>query len=92
MNEPDRTFYTPTMARIQAEQGNLGRAATIYQYLLRRSPDRTDLAEDLDAVEARLAARDPYDLVEPVSRWAEAMLMLNRVAELTKIGRRLRNR
>jgi hypothetical protein len=92
MNDTDRTFYTATMANIQAEQGNLARAAVIYRYLLRRGPRREDLAEALAEIEAQLAEKDPYDLVEIVSRWAELVLMLGRAGDLARVRRRLRSR
>jgi hypothetical protein len=90
MNQMDRTFYTATMAKIHAEQGNLAQAAVVYRYLLRRAPDREDLLEALTDIEAQLADKDPYDLAAPVSRWAELVLRLGRLADLARIRRRLK--
>jgi len=92
MSDTDRTFYTATMARLCAEQGNLARAVMIYRYLLRQSPQREDLAQALAEAEARLAALDPYDIVDQVRCWAELTLKSGRTAELGRIVRRLRHR
>jgi tetratricopeptide (TPR) repeat protein len=50
----DKTFYTLTMARVYADQGQYEEAARIYRYLLDQTPDRKDLREALDAVTAML--------------------------------------
>ena len=92
MVESDRTFYTVTMARMLAEQGNLAKAAEICRYLLRREPDREDLAEDLATIEADLRSKDPYDLVGVLSRWAELMLAQGRLGRLAVVRRGLRRR
>jgi hypothetical protein len=92
MNDSDRTFFTATMAGIYAQQGNLARAAQIYRHLLRQSPQREDLRQALVETEARLAALDPYDIVERVGLWAELTLKLGRVSGLDRVCRRLRIR
>jgi hypothetical protein len=92
MMDTDRTFYTATMAGLYAEQGNLARAVMIYRHLLNQSPQREDLAQALAEAEARLAARDPYDLVDPIRRWAQLALRQGRTAALTRIRRRLHSR
>lgn len=88
----DPTFYTVTMARMQSEQGNLARAAVIYRYLLRREPEREDLAEALAEVEDELRSKDRYDLVGIVSEWAELVLHLGRRRHLGRVVRSLRAR
>lgn len=91
MTERDRVFYTVTMAKMQAGQGNLSRAAEIYRYLLRREPDRDDLAEALAEVEDELRNKDPYDLVGIVSEWAEQVVQLGLHRRLTAMRAALRS-
>lgn len=92
MNGTDRTFYTATMAGLHAEQGNLTRAVMIYRHLLRQSPRREDLVQALAEAETRLAARDPYDIVDLIRRWAELSLKRGRTVALARIRRRLGHR
>ena len=90
MQSEDRLFYTVTMARIHADQGNLGKAAEIYAHLLRRDPQRDDLAEELAEVEDALREKDPYDLAGPISQWVELMLRTGRIRDLALMRQRLR--
>ena len=92
MVEADRTFYTVTMARMMADQGCLARSAEIYRYLLRRNPQREDLVEALAHVEAELAAKDPYELVAPLTEWAELTLAVGRLDRLVKLRNCLKRR
>jgi hypothetical protein len=92
MTTGNRIFYTATMARLYAEQGNLSRAVMIYRHLLREFPEREDLVQALADAEARLAARDPYDIVERISQWAHLTLKLGRTAKLGRIRRQLQTR
>ncbi len=50
MNDEYR-FYTPSMASVYAAQGHVEQAKEIYQYLLKRSPERQDLADALAVLE-----------------------------------------
>jgi hypothetical protein len=92
MTDTDRTFYTATMAGLYARQGNLARAVMIYRHLLRESPRREDLVHALAEAEARLAARDPYDIVEKISHWAQLTLRRSRITTLERCRRQLRTR
>ena len=85
MAETDRTFFTVTMARMMAEQGNLGRAAEIYRYLLHQNPDRDDLADALAQIDAELAAKDPYDLVNLLTEWADLAMSAGGLSRLARI-------
>jgi hypothetical protein len=88
----DRTFHTVTMARMLVQQGELARAADIYRYLLRGSPERDDLAQALARIEDELAAKDPYDLVTPLTEWAALTLEAGMLARLQTLRRCLRQR
>jgi adenylosuccinate lyase len=47
-------FFTPTMAKLYADQGYLRKAVQIYRHLVQQEPDRGDLRQDLAAVEERI--------------------------------------
>ena len=85
----DRFFYTATMARIHAQQGDLAKAAEIYRHLLRRDPGRQDLAEELAKIEARMQRKSANDLVPLFEQWAALNLKYRRLARLETIRRRL---
>ncbi len=70
----DKVFYTKTMAKIYADQGNLGKAAEIYRYLLEREPGRQDLIDALSEIEKKLFEKDPDDLVKLFSKWVDLLL------------------
>ena len=42
------------MARLYADQGYLRKAVQIYRYLVQQEPDRSDLRQEMAAVEERL--------------------------------------
>ena len=74
----NQVFYTRTMAKILADQGNLVDAAKIYRYLLKEDPGSQDLTEALADVERKLAERDPRDLVPLFTEWARLSLKAKR--------------
>ncbi|MDL2274914.1 hypothetical protein LJC22_02165 [Desulfosarcina sp. OttesenSCG-928-G10] len=47
-------FYTLTMARVYANQGQLDAALRIYRYLAAKTPDREDIRSEMAALEARM--------------------------------------
>ncbi len=70
----DKVFYTKTMAKIYADQSNLGKAAEIYRYLLEREPGRQDLIDALSEIEKKLFEKDPEGLVKLFSKWVDLLL------------------
>jgi hypothetical protein len=86
-NDP---FYTVTMAKLYVEQDNLGKAAEIYRYLIKKDPGRQDLVGALSEVELQLAEKDPYGLVELFSEWADLMLNCARMKNLARVRRKVR--
>jgi len=54
MMSQSKRFFTPTMARLYADQGYLRKAVQIYRYLVQQAPDRGDLRQDLAVVEERI--------------------------------------
>ncbi len=57
-------FFTPTMAKLYADQGYLRKAAEIYRHLLQQEPDREDLRGDLARVEEQIRRRTHPPLKE----------------------------
>ncbi len=81
----DKVFYTKTMAKIYADQGNLGKAAEIYRYLLELEPGRQDLIDALSEVNKRLFEKDPEDLVKLFSKWVDLLLKHYGLDKLKKL-------
>ncbi|MBI5062147.1 MAG: hypothetical protein HZB87_01380 [Desulfatitalea sp.] len=70
-------FYTPTMARLFAEQGYLRKAAEIYRQLLAHEPQRDDLRQALAALERQLAE-------QPAPSRKDTEMMLREWAQMLK--------
>jgi len=81
----DKVFYTKTMAKIYADQGNLGKAAEIYRYLLELEPGRRDLIDALSEVDKRPFEKDPEDLVKLFSKWVDLLLKHYGLHKLKKL-------
>jgi tetratricopeptide (TPR) repeat protein len=83
----EKTFYTLTMARVYADQGQYEEAARIYRYLLDQTPDRKDLREALDAVTAMLpeTAEPLQDLAGLVERWVRLIFRQNELRRFQQI-------
>ena len=88
MNHND-VFYTATMAKIYADQGNLLKAAEIYRHLLKQEPGRQDLIEALSAIEKKITARDPDNLVALFSKWIDLLFMYNSLKKLKDLQQRI---
>jgi hypothetical protein len=87
----DDVFYTVTMAKIYADQGNLLKAAEIYRHLLKQEPERQDLIEALSGVEKKIAAKNPDDLVSLFCEWIDLLFTFNMVNKLKQIQHHLKN-
>ncbi len=81
----DTVFYTVTMARVYANQGELKKACEIYRYILDQEPDRMDIADALLEVEKKLSEKRKDALVPLISRWIELLLKYNNLEKLKKI-------
>ena len=90
MNNND-VFYTATMAKIHADQGNLAKAAEIYRHVLQQEPDRQDLIEALVRVEKKREAKSQDALVALFSEWIDLLFTYTKVNTLNRIRRRLKN-
>jgi hypothetical protein len=81
----DEVFYTRTMAKVHTEQGNLGKAAEIYKYLLKQEPDRQDLINALSEIENKGFDKDLENLFMLFSEWIDLLLKYNNLQRLKKL-------
>lgn len=87
----DASFYTATMAKVYAEQGNFEKAAEIYRYLLKKEPARPELAAALAEVEPKLGRTgrsDWSDLAPLFQEWVELLLRYGNLQKLKRLRRR----
>ena len=81
----DTVFYTVTMARVYANQGELRKACEIYRYILEQEPDRMDVADALLEIEKKLPEKRREALVNLISTWVKLLLKYNDLEKLKKI-------
>ena len=81
----DDVFYTRTMAKVYADQGNLLKAAEIYRYLLKCEPEHRDLKDALSEVERKLNEKSPDDLSKLFIRWMDLLLKYHNVQKLMRL-------
>ncbi len=85
-------FFTQTMARVHAKQGNLEQAAEIYRYLIEQEPQRDDLGSELAAIDNQILETAPDHLAMLFEEWFELAFSLNRIQKLRKLERGLLQR
>ncbi|OQY11728.1 MAG: hypothetical protein B6I30_06220 [Desulfobacteraceae bacterium 4572_187] len=81
----NEVFYTRTMAKVHTEQGNLGKAAEIYKYLLKQEPDRQDFINALSEIENKGFDEDLENLFMLFSEWIDLLLKYNKLQRLKKL-------
>ena len=81
----DTVFYTVTMAKVYANQGELRKACEIYRYILDQKPDRMDVADALLEIEKKLPEKRREALVNLISTWVKLLLKYNDLEKLKKI-------
>lgn len=81
----DNVFYTRTMAKVYADQGNLLKAAEIYRHLLEGEPERRDLLDALSEIEKKLNEKAPDDLIKLFIRWIDLLLKYHNVQKLMRL-------
>jgi len=81
----DTVFYTVTMAKVYANQGELRKACEIYRYILEQEPDRMDVADALLEIEKKLPEKRREALVNLISTWVKLLLKYNDLEKLKKI-------
>jgi len=81
----DETFYTVTMARVHAQQGNLEEARRIYRYLLDKEPGHKDLVAALEAL-GTMEKNQGIDALLPLFReWLDLIFRYNKMKKLKKM-------
>jgi len=81
----DDTFYTVTMARVHAQQGNLEEARRIYRHLLDKEPERKDLAAALEALGNREESQEIDTLLPLFREWLDLIFRYNNMKKLKKL-------
>jgi len=87
----DHVFYTRTMAKVYADQGNLEKATEIYNYLLECEPGRQDLMDALADIERKRLEKNSERLERLLGRWLDLLLTYNRKKKLRKFKNYLKN-
>ena len=85
--DEDKTYYTVTMARVHAQQGNLEEARRVYRYLLEKEPGRPDLVEALEELEARGDDPGRENLLPLFREWLDLIFRYNKTQKLKKLNR-----
>ena len=88
----DEVFYTKTIAKVFAAQGNLEKAAEIYKYLLKREPQRHDLIDALSEIEKKRSQTGLGELEEMMGKWVDLLIKYNGIRKLKKLQRLLNER
>jgi len=89
----DTDFYTETMAKVYIDQGHLKKAAEIYQYLLKISPDKPDLVRALSDLSERITKNRQNKtsrLVNLFSQWIDLVHRYKQLQQLKKLRRDLK--
>jgi len=86
----DDIFYTKTMAKVYADQGQLDKAVEIYRFLLNEEPERQDLIDALAEIDRKRYAKDPEGLSQLFGTWIDLVLVYNSLQKLKKIKRLLK--
>jgi len=82
---PDETFYTVTMARVHAQQGNLEEARRIYRHLLDKEPERKDLVAALKALGTQEESQGIDTLLPLFGEWLDLIFRYNKMKKLKKL-------
>ena len=85
----DRTFYTVTMARVHAAQGNYQQAEAIYRYLIAQDPHREELVQALAEVEQQRKKASLPSLAPLFREWIDLTLQYNRMRKLKRLSKNL---
>lgn len=89
----DTDFYTETMAKVYIDQGHLKKAAEIYRYLLKISPDKPNLVHTLSELEQQIIKNRQNNSSGPVnlfSQWIDLVHRYKRLQRLKKLRKYLK--
>ena len=84
----DTEFYTATMAKVYADQGYTEKALEIYRYIFDREPERSDIADAIERLEAKLSIEAPAidnRILGLFHEWVALILTDDRLASLKKL-------
>jgi hypothetical protein len=84
-------FYTRTMAKVYADQGDLKNAEKIYKYLLAQEPGQPDLVEALSEIEKQRVGKSPDELLALFDQWIGLLLLHRNVQKLLNFKQLLKN-
>ncbi len=84
MNKDD-VFYTKTMAKVYADQGQLEKAVEIYLYLLKKEPGRQDLIDAISEIDKKRFEKNPERLGDLLNIWLDLLLRHGRLQQLKKL-------
>jgi len=85
-------FYTETMAKIFADQGNLEKAADVYRYLLESDPDRKDIFDKLFRINEQIAKKKRKSsdhIISLFREWINLALKYNNLQKLKRLSKSL---
>jgi len=84
-------FYTRTMAKVYADQGDLKNAEKIYKYLLAQEPGQRDLVEALSEIEKQRVGKSPDELLALFDQWIGLLLLHRNIQKLLNFKQLLKN-
>ncbi len=84
-------FYTRTMAKVYADQGDLKKAERIYKYLLAQDPGQQDLIEALSEIEKQRVGKSPDELSALFGQWIGLLLLHRNVKKLINFKQLIKN-
>jgi predicted Zn-dependent protease len=84
-------FYTRTMAKVYADQGDLKNAERIYKHLLAQEPGKRDLAEALSEIKKQRVGKSPDALSALFDQWIGLILLHRNVEKLLNFKQLLKN-
>ena len=84
-------FYTRTMAKVYADQGDLKNAEKIYKHLLAQEPGQRDLVEALSEIEKQRVEKSPDKILALFDQWIGLLLLHRNVQKLLNFKQLLKN-
>jgi hypothetical protein len=81
----DDVFYTRTMAKVYAAQGNLGKAAEIYTHLLKKDPGRQDLVDALSEIKSKGFDENREKFLALFTEWIDLLMKYNGMQQLKQL-------
>jgi len=81
----DDVFYTRTMAKVYAGQGNFAKAAEIYTHLLKKDPGRHDLVDALSEIKSKGFDKNREKLLALFTEWIDLLMKYNGMQQLKQL-------